>query len=54
VLNEDLAADCTIHISREHLVALMGGQMNPMMGYMSGKFTVSGDMRLALKLQKVV
>jgi putative sterol carrier protein len=52
--NQDVEADCTVHISREDLLRLMSGQMNPMMGYMSGKFTVSGDLRVAMKLQKVV
>lgn len=54
VLNEDIDADCTIRISRANLVALMTGQMDPTMGFMTGKFKVSGDMTVALKLQKVV
>lgn len=54
VHNDDVEADCTIHIARLQLVELMSGRLNPMMGYMSGKFTVSGDLRVALKLQKVV
>lgn len=54
VSNEDVEADCTIRISRENLVALMTGKLNPTMGFMSGKFKVEGDMSVALKLQRVM
>jgi putative sterol carrier protein len=54
VVNDDIDADCTIKISRTNLVALMTGQMDPTMGFMTGKFKVSGDMTVALKLQKVM
>jgi putative sterol carrier protein len=54
VLNDNIDADCTIKISRANLVALMTGQMDPTMGFMTGKFKVSGDMTVALKLQKVL
>jgi putative sterol carrier protein len=54
VVNDNIDADCTIKISRSNLVALMTGQMDPTMGFMTGKFKVSGDMTVALKLQKVL
>lgn len=54
VVNDNVDADCTIQISRTNLVALMTGQMDPTMGFMTGKFKVSGDMTVALKLQKVL
>lgn len=54
VINDDVDSDCTIHITLDDLVALMNGQMNPMTGYLSGKFRVSGDLAVALKLQRVV
>lgn len=54
VHNDDVDADCTIHIACGHLIDLMNGQLNPMMAYMSGKFAVTGGMRVALKLQKVI
>jgi putative sterol carrier protein len=44
VVNDNIDADCTIKISRTNLVALMTGQMDPTMGFMTGKF----------KLQKVL
>jgi putative sterol carrier protein len=54
VHNESLDADCTVTISRANLEALMTRQMDPAMGFMMGKFKVSGDMSVALKLQKVM
>ncbi|MFN9281843.1 MAG: SCP2 sterol-binding domain-containing protein [Betaproteobacteria bacterium] len=54
VVNDNIDADCTIKISRTNLVALMTGKMDPTMGFMTGKFKVSGDMTVALKLQKVL
>lgn len=54
VSNDDVEADCTIRISRENLVALMTGKLDPAMGFMTGKFKVSGDMGVALKLQRVM
>ena len=54
VVNDNIDADCTIKISRTNLVALMTGKMDPTMGFMTGKFKVSGDMTVALKLQRVL
>lgn len=52
--NHDRETDCTIAISHENLVALMNGELEPATGFMMGKFKVSGDMSVALKLQRVV
>lgn len=51
--NERVEADCTVTISRENLVALMTRRLDPVMGFMTGKFRVSGDMKVALKLQQL-
>ena len=53
VANARVDADCTITISRENLVALMTGALDPMTGFMTGQFRVSGDMGVALKLQNL-
>ena len=52
--NTDREADCTIAITRENLAALMTGELEPTTGFMMGRFKVSGDMSVALKLQRVV
>jgi putative sterol carrier protein len=50
--NEDRASDCTVTISRENLAALLAGTLSPMTGFMTGKIKVSGDMAVAMKLQR--
>ena len=52
--NTDRETDCTVIISRENLVALLSGELDPATGFMTGKFQVSGDMSVALKLQRLV
>ena len=52
--NADRETDCTIAITRENLAALMSGELEPTTGFMMGKFKVSGDVSVALKLQRVV
>lgn len=52
--NEDREADCTVAITLENLAALLTGELEPTTGFMMGKFKVSGDMSVAMKLQRVV
>ncbi len=52
--NVDREADCTIAITLENLAALMSGELEPTTGFMMGRFKVSGDMAVAMKLQRVV
>ncbi len=52
--NNNRDADCTVQISLENLNALLTGTLDPVNGFMSGKFKVSGDMSVAMKLQRVV
>ena len=52
--NVDRETDCTVAITRENLVALLTGELEPATGFMMGRFKVSGDMSVALKLQRVV
>ena len=50
----DRATDCTIHITRENLAQLLTGELEPATGFMTGRFQVSGDMSVAMKLQRVL
>jgi putative sterol carrier protein len=43
-----------VAITHENLVALLTGELEPATGFMMGKFKVSGDMAVAMKLQRVV
>ena len=52
--NLDRETDCTVAITHENLVALLTGELEPATGFMMGRFRVSGDMSVALKLQRVV
>ncbi|MDE2146111.1 MAG: SCP2 sterol-binding domain-containing protein [Burkholderiales bacterium] len=52
--NQDRECDCTIAITLANLAALLRGELEPATGFMMGKFKVSGDMSVAMKLQRVV
>ena len=54
VHNDNVEADCTVGITLENLAALLTGELEPATGFMMGKFKVSGDMSVAMKLQRVV
>jgi putative sterol carrier protein len=52
--NTDREADCTVAISMANLADLLSGELEPTTGFMTGRFKVSGDMSVALKLQRLV
>ncbi len=52
--NTNRDADCTVTITTENLSAMLTGDLDPITGFMSGKFTVAGDMSIAMKLKSVV
>jgi putative sterol carrier protein len=54
VSNTDTEADCTVAITLENLAAMLAGELDPVTGFMGGKLKVSGDMSIAMKLQRVV
>jgi putative sterol carrier protein len=54
VSNENTEADCTVAITLANLAALLTGELEPATGFMMGKFKVSGDMSVAMKLQRFV
>ncbi len=54
VSTEDGDADTTIITSKETLMKLKSGDLNPMMAVMGGKVKIKGDMGLAMKLQSLL
>ena len=54
VCNDNKDADCTVGITLENLGALITGDLEPTTGFMAGKLKVSGDMGVAMRLQRVL
>ena len=54
VTNDDRPADCTVAITLADLAALIRGELQPAIGFMMGKLKVSGDMGVAMRLQRVI
>ncbi len=54
VTNVSHDADCTVGITLDNLNALLNGDLEPATGFMMGKLKVSGDMSVAMRLQRVV
>ena len=54
VSNDNVDADCTVGISLENLTAMLQGDLDPTTGFMAGKLKVSGDMSVAMRLQRVI
>ena len=52
--NSDREADCTVALPLATLVDLLTGELDPTNGFMMGRFKVSGDMPVAMKLQRVI
>ncbi len=54
VTTENIDAECTIDISRENLLELVKGELNPTMGFMQGKLKIDGNMGVAMKLGQLL
>lgn len=54
VSNANSDADCTVAITLDNLNAMLSGDLDPVTGFMGGKLKVTGDMSIAMKLQRVV
>ena len=50
----DEAADVTLTASADVFKAILDGEMNPTMAFMTGKLSVDGSMGLAMKLGSVL
>ncbi|MGB3178360.1 MAG: SCP2 sterol-binding domain-containing protein [Albidovulum sp.] len=51
---DDRDTDCTLSISKDNLVKLLTGKLNPMTGVMMGKLKISGDIGVAMGLAKLL
>lgn len=54
VSNSTSEAECTVGITLENLNAMLAGDLDPTAGFMSGKLKVTGDMSVAMRLQRVI
>jgi putative sterol carrier protein len=54
VTNDDKAADCTIKMDFGDFADLIGGKLDGMTAFMTGKLKIEGDMGVAMKLQSIL
>lgn len=54
VSNSATDADCNVGISLENLAAMIKGDLEPATAFMTGKLKVTGDMSVAMRLQRVL
>jgi putative sterol carrier protein len=54
VTNDDTPADCTVVISRDDLLAMAKGQLDPMSAMLRGRLKIKGDMAVAMQLQSML
>ena len=51
--NSDAESDITIRVSRENFEKIIDKQLKPPMALMTGRMRLSGDIRIAMRLDKV-
>ncbi len=49
-----LEPDCTVKVSRDNLVKLVNGEMDPILAYTLGRIKIQGSMDIAMKLVKAI
>ncbi len=54
VTNDDLVADCTIHISSAHFDEMLEGELSPVQAFIQGKMKIKGDIGIAMKLASLL
>lgn len=54
VSNDNAETDCTVGITMDNLQAMLDGDLDPATGFMAGKLKVTGDMSVAMRLQRVI
>jgi putative sterol carrier protein len=54
ITNDDRPADCTIRMDLNDFAGLLGGTLDGMTAFMTGKMKIEGDMGVAMKLQNIL
>ncbi|MBI3197918.1 MAG: SCP2 sterol-binding domain-containing protein [Rhodospirillales bacterium] len=54
ITNDDKAADCTLKMDFSDFADLIGGKLDGMTAFMTGKLKIEGDMGVAMKLQTIL
>lgn len=54
VTNDNSPADCTVIVSKDDLVAMTQGDLDPTTAFMTGKLKINGDMSVAMALQPLL
>ena len=54
VTNDNTDTEYTVGITLENLQAMLDGNLDPATGFMADKLKVSGDMSVAMRLQRVI
>ena len=54
VTNDNSPADCTITVSKDDLIAMTAGELDPTTAFMTGRLKITGDMSAAMALQPIL
>jgi putative sterol carrier protein len=54
VSNDNAPADCTITVSKDDLIAMTTGELDPTTAFMTGRLKIAGDMSAAMALQPIL
>ena len=52
--SDDTAADVTMKMNVDNMVAMFTGKLSPTSAFMTGKLKIAGNMALAMKLEKLM
>lgn len=53
ITQESMPFDCSLSISKQDFMQILQGDLNPQAAFLQGKIKLSGDITLALKLERI-